>query len=162
MTTPEFTPCTTDQLLSDSTIARVEMSVIWRGHRIECRIELPDNGNQRHYTMDSSVWKATVAVRRALVQIEYPRADLDERPTQIRLEAQAFNDIRNYLDKNRDRIFSIMAPDSNFYHWRAYFSSKVGDWDGFDLNPPMGVGADQYIAIENLLRFVEEREPIDG
>lgn len=151
--------------------ARVILQIIWKGltHKHEWAA-LPHAAT--HYAMDKAIWDASVAARRKLVEQEYPNADLTSArrgQSNIRNEFEAFGAIRSYLNRHEGARFELVAPDRNMpTKWRAHFkgvSERLEVIQGFcdvEMNPPVGIGSVDYIAIENLLRFTEGREPIDG
>lgn len=143
---------------------RVRAHVVWRGQQLSAQqtfdsIAFPNGPS--HYQMDRAVWDVTVRVRRELAKAKYPDADFDrQRP--LRNEYEAFCAIRNYLAVNVNRRFVLVPPgQGGFDRWRAYFKGRSDIWE-IEANPPVGVGSTDYMAIENLLRFTENREPLDG
>lgn len=153
--------------LSGSTTARVRLEVVWRGNKVEHKTEVPAE-LANHYKMDKAIWDATVSVRRALVRQQYPHlAEGEGRRVEFRNEFEAFGAIRSYLGQHPESRFELVPPDRQMPNqWRAYFkdsSRVVGEFPfEIEMNPPVGIGSTDYIAIENLLRFTEGREPIDG
>lgn len=147
----------------DLTTSRVVVQAEWRGlvHKCEKAI-LPEAAT--HYQVDKAVWDAHVEVRRALVQQQYPNMQSVDSLTRagVRNEVEAFGAIRNYLAVNPGRVFSLVPPNRYFDMWRAYFEAMPGHDIKPEPTPPVGVGMVDYIAVENLLRFVEGKEAIDG
>lgn len=141
--------------------ANVIIRVLWRGliHKVEKVItaEIAD-----HYHVDRAVWDATVEIRRALVQQEYSNLKQDGgRGAGLRNEFEAFGGIRAYLHENPERRFELIPPGRGWDSWSAWFTlpNRPGE---IDHNPPLGVGSTDRIAIENLLRFIEGRDVING
>jgi hypothetical protein len=137
--------------------ARVTVRATWRGAVHECeKAILPEAATV--YAVDKAIWDATVQVRRTVIKQAYPNVSLTDSRVQFRNEFEAMGAIRNYLAVNTDRFFALEPPRQGVDQWRAYFSSRypIGE-----LKPPVGVGSTEYVAIENLLRFTEGREPID-
>lgn len=146
-------------------VDRVVLQAGWQGliHKFE-RTFSPELA-VTHYAMDKAVWDAAVEVRRLLVRQEYPEAVVvEKRRVELRNEFEAFGAIRTHCLQTGDR-FELVPPGPDTDKWRAYFKKRpwVQPMDTFaiDMNPAVGVGSVDYIAIENLLRFVEGREPIN-
>ena len=84
----------------------------------------------------------------------------------IRTEAQAWAAIERFLLTHESARFELVPPVRGMHDkWRAYFKhrpwiSAVATSD-LEPNPPVGIGSQVYVAVENLLRFIEKREPID-
>lgn len=137
-----------------------------QAHQYE-KVVHPDLG---HYGVDKGVWDATVQVRRALVQQAYPSAILaDEEAARIGLrnEFETWYSIRNHCARTCDR-FELVPPERGVTDkWRAYFKKtrtppEIPDPFWIERHPVVGVGSTERIAIENLLRATEGKEPIDG
>jgi hypothetical protein len=123
-----------------------------------------------HNRVDRAVWDATVQVRRLLVKQQYPDADVTERRVAFRNEVEQFGAIRNHCAQTGDR-FELVPPFAGTTDkWRAYFKKRLWATDAqylpgpgnIESNPAVGVGSTEHLAVENLLRLVEGREPIDG
>jgi hypothetical protein len=137
---------------------RVSLAVSWQGRLFG--VEKPLLIGVRHYAVDRAVWEATVKVRRELAQHEYPDAEF-ERRVPIRNEFEAFSAIRTHCLQTGDR-FELIPPGPAFCRWRAYFKKTSEELRGrLDNGPSVGIGSVDYIAIENLLRFTEGRDPIN-
>lgn len=147
----------------DDETARVVVQAIWRGLVQKCeKAILP--GFASHHRVDKAVWDAHIEVRRLLVQQAYPGTQATDSLAQagIRNETEAFGAIRNHCLQTGDR-FELIPPGAAFGRWRAYFKQTSEELRGrLGRNPAVGVGSTEYLAIENLLRFIEGREPIDG
>lgn len=149
----------------DEPTARVVVQATWQGliHKCE-KVVSPELAV--HHVMDRAVWNATVEVRRLLAKQRYPNLALDSRVA-FRNEFEAMGAIRNHCVRTGDR-FELVPPSPHVTDkWRAYFKKTRTPLDTLDPfwlehNPAVGVGSTEYVAIENLLRFTEGREPIDG
>jgi hypothetical protein len=147
--------------------ASVVVRATWRGLTHQCeKTVLPDTAS--HYAMDRAVWDATVQVRHALVQQQYPGVSAAGARVEVRNDFEAFGAIRSYLAMNPGRYFELIPPlpvakinDKWFAYFKRRVAGKFNPGD-IDIRPPVGVGSTDTIAIENLLRFTEGREPIDG
>lgn len=151
-----------------NTLVRVE--AVWRGQKYGHFIQLaPEQAT--HYAMDKAVWDATVEVRRSLVRQEYPHlTNENNRRVEFRNEFEAFGAIRSHCSQTGDRFELVPPTEGTTDKWRAYFKKRPWATDAqflpgpgaIESNPAVGLGSTDYIAIENLLRFVEGRETIDG
>jgi hypothetical protein len=153
----------TDPLAIPDETARVVVQATWRGLTQKCeKAVLSDAAS--HHRVDKAVWDAHIEVRRLLVQQAYPGTHSTDSLTQagIRNEIEAFGAIRNHCLQTGDR-FELIPPDRREYRWRAYFKKTSEELRGrLGSNPSVGIGSVEYVAIENLLRATEGREPIDG
>jgi hypothetical protein len=151
---------------------RVVVEASWCGriHKTE-KVISTDDPAQAHHVVDKAVWDAHVQVRRALAAQRYGDSVLENtRLTQagFRNETEAMAEIRNHCARTGYR-FELVPPASGVTNmWRAYFKKPRVPSDlpyepfAIEHNPAVGVGSEYYVAIENLLRFVEGREPVDG
>lgn len=157
MTDPERGPS-----LDDPT-ARVVVQATWQGLIHKCE-KVIQPVLAKHPVMDKAVWDATIVVRRALAKQRYPDPSFEY--SELRNEFEAFGAIRSHCATTLDR-FELVPPSSHTTDkWRAYFKKTRTPLDALDpfwieRNPIVGVGSTDYVAIENLLRFTEGREPID-
>jgi hypothetical protein len=174
-----------EQLRVPDSTARVVVRATWQGRVHQCEKSiLPERA--MHHVVDKAVWDATVEVRRSLVKQRYgdgALAGAGLRGAGVRNEFEAFNAIRSYLSQHPGSRFELVPPHNGFHQWRAYFKGTSrcdceGPYEpqglpdhhpncsvapfGIETNPPVGIGSADYVAIENLLRFVEGRDTIDG
>jgi hypothetical protein len=153
----------TEQTGAVNAVALVQ--VVWQGRVHTSRKPLASDLATNHHAIDRAIWDATVEVRRALVLQRYPHlADVDSRRVEFRNEFEAFGAIRAYLSQHPHARFELVPPGRDTDKWRAYFKLGANHMSPFDIemNPPVGIGSTDYVAIENLLRFTEGRDTIDG
>lgn len=142
---------------------RVRVEVVWKGQKYDYTTEVASE-QATHYVMDRQVYKAHIEVRRTLARIEYPDAFLVHKNGPVRDESALWNGIAAYLSQHLDARFEFAPPEPNrgIRTWRAYFKTTQDELFAVETNPPVGLGTRYAVAIENLLRFIEGTEPIDG
>lgn len=137
---------------------RVVVRATWQGLIHTCEKVVPA-ALATHHAVDKAVWDATVEVRRALVQQRYPGIDLvSTSRVGLRNEFELMGAIRSYLVQNPERRFELIPPGRGWSYWSAWFTRAPKP--DIDLHPPTGIGSTDQVAMENLLRFTEGKEPI--
>lgn len=143
--------------------ARVRVEVIWKGQKYDYTTEvLPERAT--HYTMDREVYKAHIKVRCCLAEVEYPGRDFTSASGPVRDEMARWNGIAVYLSQTPDAWFEFVPPDParGRHKWYAWFKTRQDELFAVEANPPVGLGTSYAVAVENLLRYVEGKEPIGG
>lgn len=148
----------------DEYSGRVVVLARWRGllHRVE---KIAEPAAATHYRMDRMTSEASVEVRRLLsAQLTGHAVSTAPVPDPLpRLWDTLMSELYRYLAQTRTRL--VLSPPGIGLartRWRADTRPDEFEAPAYDSNPPVGVGSTMRVAIENLVRAFEGREPIDG